>query len=549
MAIIEPNRATSGLFKDMNKASTMIAASLVVVFVAWTFMYVETANVVFNDLSNWIKATLKWYYIAVVAFFLFFTFWLAMSRYGNVRLGADTDRPAFSNFSWLSMLFGAGMGIGLVFWSIAEPIYHFDSNPFVTEGLTSEAATTAMRITFFHWGLHPWAIYVIVALCLCYFAYRKNLPLTISSALYPIIGDRVRGPIGNAVNILAVFATVFGVATSLGFGVQQLATGIFEITGIEFFVDRGADGEVTGPATISIMVLILVISLIAIWSVVSGVDKGIRILSELNMWMALSVIAFMIIFGPTLFLLGFFLESVGDYLANVIPLSLWNDSTEGGDWQGWWTAFYWAWWISWAPFVSMFIARISKGRTIREFIVGVLLIPTILGMIWLTAFGGTALWIELFHTVTNEAGEVVAAVGQAGIVAAVKADVTQALYTTFGLMDAGIVGSIFTVIATVLIATFFVTSSDSGTLVITTILSDGDEQPPIKHRVFWGMTEAAVAAVLILAGGLGALQTAAIATALPFSVIILMMMWGFVKALQEEDLGPQFDTEASKATG
>ncbi len=549
MAIIEPNRATSGLFKDMNKATTMIAAALVVVFVTWTFLYVETANVVFNDLSNWIKATLKWYYIAVVAFFLFFTMWLAMGRYGSIRLGADTDRPAFSNFSWLSMLFGAGMGIGLVFWSIAEPIYHFDSNPFIAEGLTSEAATTAMRITFFHWGLHPWAIYVIVALCLCYFAYRKNLPLTISSALYPIIGDRVKGPIGNAVNILAVFATVFGVATSLGFGVQQLATGIFEITGIEFFVERGADGAVTGPATLAIMVLILVISLIAIWSVVSGVDKGIRILSELNMWMALSVIAFMIIFGPTLFLLGFFLESVGDYLANVIPLSLWNDSTEDGDWQGGWTAFYWAWWISWAPFVSMFIARISKGRTIREFIVGVLLVPTLLGMVWLTAFGGTALWIELFHTVTNEAGEIVSAAGQAGIVAAVKADVTQALYTTFDLMDAGIVGSIFTVVATALIATFFVTSSDSGTLVITTILSDGDEQPPIKHRVFWGLTEAAVAAVLILAGGLGALQTAAIATALPFSIIILMMMWGFVKALKEEDLGAQYDTQASKTAG
>jgi choline/glycine/proline betaine transport protein len=418
-------------------------------------------------------AYLKWYYIGIVAIFLFFCLWLAFSRYGNLRLGDDDSRPEYSNFSWFAMLFSAGMGIGLVFWSIAEPIYHFQSNPFISEGLTAEAAQVAMRLTFFHWGLHPWAIYVVVGLSLAYFSYRKKLPLTIRSALYPLIGKKMYGPIGHAVDVLAVFGTVFGVATSLGLGVTQMNTGLNTMFGMEVSLSNQ-------------IILIAVISAIATLSVVSGVGKGVKILSEVNMWLTIGILVFLLCFGPTRYLLGSVLQSTGDYLGNVLSLSTWTDANENSQWQSWWTAFYWGWWMSWAPFVGMFIARISKGRTIREFIIGVLLVPTMLGFIWLTLFGGTAIYLELFHQITNEAGELVAAVGQAGIVDAVKADVTQALYVTIDKLDAGFMGTIAAFMATLLIATYFITSSDSGTLVVTTILSMGDENPPVAHRVAWG---------------------------------------------------------------
>jgi len=501
--------AKKGLLKGLNPTSAIVSKVIVILFVLYGALMTESASATFDAVKGWILDTLKWYYIGIVAFFLFFVLWLLISRYGHVRLGDDDERPEFSYFSWFSMLFGAGMGIGLVFWSIAEPIYHFQSNPFISEEQagTALAATTAMRITFFHWGLHPWAIYVIVALALSYFAYRRKLPLTIRSALYPLIGERIYGPIGHAADILAVFGTVFGVATSLGLGVQQMNTGLNQMFGMEV-------------STTNQMILIAIISGLATISVVSGVGKGIRILSELNLWLSIAILAFLLIWGPTRYLLALLLESTGDYVAKVIPLSLWTDANKDSPWQGWWTAFYWGWWIAWAPFVGMFIARISRGRTIREFVLGVLLVPTLLAFVWLTLFGGTALHIELF--------------GQGGVADAVKEDVTLALYRTFELMDAGFVGTLFAGVATLLIATYFITSSDSGTLVINTLLSMGDEEPPIGHRVFWGLGEGVVAAVLLLAGGLAALQTASIVAALPFSIIMLLMMWGLVRALKTE---------------
>jgi len=509
--------ADKGILKGMNPTTAIVSKVIVIVFVLFGALMTETASSTFDAVKGWILETLKWYYIGIVAVFLFFVLWLLISRYGNIRLGDDEDRPEFSYFSWFSMLFGAGMGIGLVFWSIAEPIYHFQSNPFIAEdqAQTARAATTAMRITFFHWGLHPWAIYVIVSMALAYFAYRRKLPLTIRSALYPIIGERIYGPLGHAADILAVFGTVFGVATSLGLGVQQMNTGLNVMFGMEVSITNQ-------------MLLIAVISIIATGSVVSGVGKGVRILSELNLWLSIAILVFLLVWGPTRFLLGTLLQSTGDYLANVIPLSLWTDANKDSPWQGWWTAFYWGWWIAWAPFVGMFIARISRGRTIREFVLGVLLVPTFLAFVWITLFGGTALWIELF--------------ADGGIVEAVKNDVTLALYTTFDSMDAGVVGTIFSFVATLLIATYFVTSSDSGTLVINTLISMGDEEPPMGHRIFWGLGEGVVAAVLLLAGGLGALQTASIVAALPFSIIMIFMCWGLVRGLREERLGPSFDS-------
>ncbi|MDJ0949144.1 MAG: BCCT family transporter [Alphaproteobacteria bacterium] len=525
-------RAKSGWLKGLNPEVALISKFIVFALVIFAAIWTKEAGGLFSAVKDWMVTGLKWYYIGIVAIFLFYCFWLLISRYGNIRLGRDDERPEFSYFSWFAMLFGAGMGIGLVFWSIAEPMYHFDSNPFIAEGQsqTAEGARTAMRITFFHWGLHPWAIYVIVALSLAYFAYRRGLPLSIRSSLYPLIGDRIYGPIGHAADILAIFGTVFGVATSLGLGVQQMATGLYELTGAEMFIQLDAEGN-QAPNTAAMLVLIAIISAIATVSVVSGVGKGIRILSELNLWLSISILVFLLVFGPTLFLLESLLQATGDYLQHVIPLSFWTAANIETPWQGWWTAFYWGWWISWAPFVGMFIARISRGRTIREFVLGVLLVPTLLAFVWLTLFGGTALHIELF--------------GDGGIVEAVKKDVTVALYTTFAKMDVGFVGTLFSAVATLLIATYFITSSDSGTLVVNTLMSAGDPNPPTVHRVIWGLGEGAVAAVLLVAGGLSALQTASITGALPFSVIMIFMCIGLTKALSEEQVGPQFAPAAS----
>ena len=527
--------ANHGLLKGMNPVTTLISMAIITLFVLSGVFFTEQTAALFTAVSGWILSYLKWYYIGIVAIFLFFCIWLAFSRYGNLRLGDDDSRPEYSNFSWFAMLFSAGMGIGLVFWSIAEPIYHFQSNPFITEGLTAEAAQVAMRLTFFHWGLHPWAIYVVVGLSLAYFSYRKKLPLTIRSALYPLIGKKMYGPIGHAVDVLAVFGTVFGVATSLGLGVTQMNTGLNTMFGMEVSLSNQ-------------IILIAVISAIATLSVVSGVGKGVKILSEVNMWLTIGILVFLLCFGPTRYLLGSVLQSTGDYLGNVLSLSTWTDANENSQWQSWWTAFYWGWWMSWAPFVGMFIARISKGRTIREFIVGVLLVPTMLGFIWLTLFGGTAIYLELFHQVANEAGELVSAVGQAGIVDAVKADVTSALYVTLDKLDAGFIGTIAAFMATLLIATYFITSSDSGTLVVTTILSMGDENPPVGHRVAWGLGEGAVAAILLLVGGLKGLQTAAITAALPFSLVMIVMMWGLMRSLRDEKLTPAVYAPAKLVT-
>ncbi len=544
-------RATSGFFKGLNPTVSIISKVVIITFVLFGTLWNDTASQLFDELKKNIILGMKWYYIGTVAFLLFIAIWLMLSRYGNIRLGDDDERPEFSYFSWFAMLFSAGMGIGLVFWSIAEPIYHFQANPFITEemSMTPEAAQIAMRLTFLHWGFHPWAIYVMVGLPLAYFAYRKKLPLTIRSALYPLLGDKIYGPIGHAADVLAVFGTVFGLATSLGLGAQQMDTGLAYLFGYESYAtaELTAKAEQTDyiaknctmvvatekadclqtatisypiPFPISLILLIAVVTAIATWSVVSGVGRGIKILSEVNLWLSIALLIFFLMFGPTRYLMNSLLQNIGDYIANVIPLSLWTDAAKNTTWQDNWTTFYWGWWIAWSPFVGIFIARISRGRTIREFILGVLFVPTLLAFVWLTLLGGTALHIEL--------------TGVGGIVAAVKTDLTIALYTTFEKMDAGIWGTLASGIATILIATYFITSSDSATLVVNTILSIGDENPPIFHRVFWGIGEGMVAAVLLILGGLSALQTASIVGALPFSFIIWIMVYGLVKSLRQE---------------
>ncbi len=508
------SRALSGPLRGLNPVMAITALLVIAIFVAFGAGWTALAEEVFSTVGDAIVATFKWYYIGVVAFFLLFALWLLLSRYGDLRLGDDDRPPEFGYFAWFSMLFGAGMGIGLVFWSIAEPIFHLGGNPFISgeEAGTTAAAETAMRLTYFHWGLHPWAIYAIVGLSLAFFCYRKKLPLSIRSVFYPLIGERIYGPIGHAVDTLAVFGTVFGVATSLGLGVGQINTGLNQLFGMEV-------------STANQILLIAVITAIATISVVSGVGRGVKILSELNLYMSFLILLFFLIFGPTLVILASFVTGLGDYLQNVLYLSFWTDpmgARDAAEWQAGWTVFFWGWWIAWAPFVGIFIARISRGRTIREFVLGVLAVPTLLAMFWLTVFGGSALYVELMEG--------------AGIAAAVAEDTTVALYSTLGHISPAILNTFIAVVATLLIVTYFITSSDSATLVVTTLLSVGDQHPPTGQRVTWGVIEGLVASVLLLAGGLSALQAAAIAAALPFSIIMLLMCYGLIKGLREERL-------------
>ena len=502
---------TSGIFRDVNPPMATLSKLLILGFVLIGVFAPEAMGKFFSNVQTWINANLNWYYILSIAIFIAFVVGLIFSRYGSIRLGKDEDRPEFTTFAWFSMLFGAGMGIGLLFWSVAEPMYHVQNAPFLEEGTANsmEGAVTAMQVTFLHWGLHGWAVYVIVGMALAYFAYRKGLPLTIRASLYPILGDRIYGAWGHTADLLAIFGTVFGVATTLGLGAGQIQAGLNHLFGVPM------DPWIK-------YLLIMVISAIATLSAVSGVGRGIKILSETNMWLSIFLILVFIIVGPTVFLLGFFITNVGEYIVNVIPMGLWVNPDPESGWQGAWTVFYWGWWIAWAPFVGMFIARVSRGRTIREFAVGVLIVPTLITFFWMAIFGGTALHQEF--------------VQDGGIIAAVNEDIARPLFLIMDNFGLGFFGSFLSFVALILIITYFVTSSDSGTLVVTTLISMGKEEPPVTYRVFWGFGEGAVAAVLLASGGLGALQTASLAAGLPFSIIMFIMMWGLIRALKDEPL-------------
>lgn len=511
--------ADKGMFRDLNPNMALFSKGLILAFVAFTLYDVDQAAAIFSSMQSWIQTNLDWFYVLSMCIFVGFTFYLMCSKYAGIRLGKDDDRPEFSYFSWLSMLFGAGMGIGLLFWSIAEPAYHIQSNPFLAPNTanTIEGADTAMQVTFLHWGLHGWAVYVIVGLALAYFSYRHDLPLTIRSALYPIFGDKIFGWRGHVADLLAIFGTLFGVATTLGLGAGQINAGLNYMLGIEV-------------GTLQQVIIISVVSVIATLSAVSGVGRGIKILSELNMWLSIILISIFLLAGPTVFVLGFFVTNLGDYIANFIPMGFWVDPDPSGQWQGWWTVFYWGWWIAWAPFVGMFIARISRGRTIREFCLGVLIVPTLITFLWMSIFGGTGLFMELFAD---------DGFGTGGVISAVNEDISRPLFVVIEQLGMGWFTPIIVFISVILIITYFVTSSDSGTLVITTLVSMGNENPPTSYRIFWGLSEGAVAAVLLLTGGLKALQTASLAAGLPFAFIIFMMMYALIKSLRADFEGVQ----------
>ncbi len=485
---------------DLSPGVFFPAIVVIAVFLFFGAVFTEGTGQVFDVIQDGIVSNFGWFYILSVAFFLIFVIYLLFSRFGKIRLGPDDSEPEYSYLSWFAMLFSAGMGIGLVFFSVAEPIFHYIAPP-MAAAETQAAAVEAMRITFFHWGVHAWSIYIVVGLSLAYFSFRKGLPLSIRSAFYPVLGERIHGPIGHLVDVLAIFGTVFGVATSLGLGVMQVNAGLDYLLGIGIS-DTIQIGLITG------------ITLVATVSVVAGLDKGIRRLSNFNMILAVSLVLFVFVFGPTVFLLNSWLENTGNYVQNLVSTTFWLDSWGDGEWQATWTLFYWGWWIAWSPFVGMFIARISRGRTIREFVGGVLLVPAVFTTFWLTVFGNAALEVE-----------VMGGGGIAGL------ETEQMLFALLQGLPLSVITSI---VAMIVIAAFFVTSSDSGSLVIDMLASGGNPDPPKIQRVFWALLEGAVAIVLLMAGGLAALQTAAIATGLPFAAVLVVMCFSLHKALRSE---------------
>lgn len=480
--------------------ASLILAITVVAAAIWP----NATGAIFGSAQDAIVTFGSWYYVLVVALILLVVLWVSVSRFGAIRLGPDHVAPEYSFLSWFAMMFSAGMGIGLMFFGVSEPVMHFMSPP-TGEPATVAAAREAMKLTFFHWGIHAWAMYAIVALILAYFGYRHNLPLTIRSALYPVFGERIHGPLGVFVDVFAILSTISGVATSLGFGVLQINSGLAYLF------------DLTVSTTVQ-MLLILGTTALATVSVVMGLDAGIKRLSEINIVLAVLLLLGVLLLGPTVLLLQVFVQNTGDYLSDIVGKTFNLYAYTPTDWLGGWTIFYWGWWLSWSPFVGLFIARISRGRTIREFVIGVLLGPTAFTLLWMTVFGNSAIDLIL--------NQDAAVLGEM-----VQEDASVALFRFFEYLPGAWVLSL---IAVLMVVVFFVTSADSGAMVVNMLSSGGNDNTPVWQRIYWTATIGATAAILLTAGGLPSLQTAAIASALPFSVAVLFAMWGFVKALRAD---------------
>ncbi len=474
--------------------------AVIILGVALTLIAGETASTLFSSVQTWIATYTGFFFVLVMNVVLVFCFFLLFTKMASMRIGGEDAEPEFSTMGWFAMLFSAGMGIGILFYGVAEPMFHYVANPLSEPG-SPEAARMAMELTFLHWGLHPWGIYALVGLGLAFFGFSEGLPLSIRNIFYPLLGDKIYGPIGNLIDVLATVATLYGVATSLGLGVQQVNAGLAHLFGIPQnpWVQCG---------------LIALITAIATWSVVRGLDAGIKFLSELNMAAAGLLMLFVLLLGPTQFILNGILENIGNYIQDFAHLATWNETYTNGEWQNGWTVFYWGWWIAWSPFVGMFIARVSYGRTIREYLLGVLLVPVAVTFVWMTVFGNSALFIEHF--------------GAGGLAKAVQENIPVSLFVFLEHFPLSMLTSL---LAVVVVITFFVTSSDSGSMVIDIITAGGNPDPPTPQRLFWAVLEGVVAAVLLLGGGLVALQTAAITTGLPFAVVILMMCWAVYRGL------------------
>ncbi|MBK4995023.1 BCCT family transporter [Pseudomonas sp. S37] len=515
-------RAKEGLFKGLNPIVTVGSLSIVVAFVVLCASYGDQAAGVFKGASDAILDHLKWFYLALVSGILGVLVFIAFSRFGTLKLGRADEKPEFSFAAWIAMLFSAGMGVGLIFWSVAEPVLHYASNPF-TPGLTDQAASMAMRITLLHWGLHPWAIFTVIGLGLAYFAYREGLPLALRSILYPLIGNRIYGPIGHTVDIIGGAVTAFGVSQSLGLGVEQINMGMHQVFGT--------------PVTLSFKLsIIAVVTVIASISLVAGVSRGMKRLSTLNMWISLGLMLVVLGLGPTNYIMNLLFESAGDYAQNIIGMSFWTDAQADSAWQKSWTAFYWPWWMTWGPFVGLFIARISRGRTIRELVFGALLVPTLVTILWMAVFGGSALKDEQQARQAYQqlpvAEQTAAGPFQGGpVLEATRKETTTAMFTLLDRLGGPTLGAVLSVIICLLLAVHFVTAADAGTQVLCMLNSLGSINPPNWIRVLWCVLEGAIAASLVIAGGLLAIQMASIVVGLPIAFYMLLTGYSLMRSL------------------
>lgn len=455
-------------------------------------------------LHEQILQTFGWMYLVAAFGFLVFSIYIASSRYGYIKLGKQHEKPQFSYFGWFSMLFAAGMGIGLIFWSVAEPMSHYLNPRGIIDAESGEAAQFAMQYSFFHWGLQPWAVYITMSLCIAYFCFRRGMPPLISSCFYPLIGNRIYGTPGYVIDILGVFATIFGIVTSLGLGALQIIAGLGEVFSFE-------------PTFTATLVLIGVVTVLFLISTVSGVGSGIQILSKTNIVLAIILLIFMLLVGPTVYILQILTQTLAEFTSGFLTMSLSTHPFQGYEWTQSWTLFYWAWWIAWAPFVGLFVASISRGRTIREFVAGALTVPVMLTFIWFSTFAGAAFDVELAQ--------------QADLAQRVVDDVSVGLFHLYDYFPLTVVLSLITIL---LLSVFFITSADSATYVLSMMTSGGMLYPPLAKKLIWGLVISTTAAVLLYAGGLEALQKMAITAALPFTLIMALMVISLMKGLRFE---------------
>jgi len=510
---------------DVHPQVFFISAGVVLFFIAFSLLAPDTAQSLYLDARAEAIANFGWFFILAANLFIIFMIYLALSKYGNIRLGGVDAEKEFSDISWVAMLFSAGMGIGLMFFGVGEPIWHLNFPHLGAEAGTAGAGEVAMAVSLFHWGFHPWAIYALVGLSLAFFSFNRGLPLTFRSIFWPVLGERIYGWPGHIIDILTVFATLFGLVTSLGLGALQINAGL------NFLGQNTSAVPAIGTSTLIQVGIIAIVTGVAVLSVAAGLDGGVRRLSNLNLGLMLTLLATVIVLGPTLFIFGLLPQGIGAYLGNFFSLSFYAGALgAGGEYAyagflGDWTIFYWSWWIAWSPFVGMFIARISKGRTVREFISGVLVLPVIFSFVWFGALGGTALNFELAESTT---GTIAGPMIEQGLGTEV------AMFAMFAEMPGT---TILAAAAILLTSTFFITSSDSGSLVIDHLTSGGKHDAPVTMRIFWAVTEGVVASALLVAGGaeaLNALQAAAISTGLPFAFILVFMMYAIKRGLETE---------------
>lgn len=526
-------RTTTKVLSGLNPTVTIVSKVLLFLFIAFCIFYEKQAGEYFVMISNALLTNAKWYLLFLATFLVGFLIYLCMSRFGHIRLGKDNEKPEYSNIAWICMLFSCGMGIGLMFWSVAEPISHYANNPF-TKDFSDESARMAMQLTFFHWGLHPWALFSLSAVALGYFAYRKDLPLACRSVLHPFIGDKIYGTIGNIVDITTIVLTAFGVSQAISMGILELNVGLNHSFGINIDVKIQ-------------LVLVLILGVFATLSLLSAISKGFKMIAEGNMVLSYFLVIAVILIGSTRYIFNAFFEGLGDYLQNIVGMSLWSDAQKDTAWQSWWTAYYWPWWMTWAPFVGLFIARISRGRTIREVILGSLAAPTLLTFIWIAAFGGAALKIEKANHQQPVAQEVVVKKTQSStpsagktthdvtIAEATKEDPARAVFVFFDHLSSNHTTTLFlSALLCLLLSIHIITIANSGALVLCFLDTNGSTNPSVGIRLTWAVIIPLISGGLLLAGGLSAIKTACVIAGFPISILLMVMCASLIKSLRQD---------------